>query len=264
MRDRSGASASGFSADHVDASCAATRRVLRAAARPYGPARAARPVLAAHLLRLLVGAQSLERRVANFPVPGPLGEDDFRDESRLHPMRMSTEPPGRRRFEWARDVFDPIQCPSQIERELVRESCADLSEKTRRGTVVVADEESADSEAAAFGIGESADHELLSLDALRLDPIAMASGAIRLVTSLRDDPFETRLAGVREDRVTIAVDVLRVADASLPSSKQRAQACLAILERQSFETFAVQAQQIEHEVDERRPRASPEAAFWSA
>ena len=78
-------------------------------------------------------------------------------------------------------------------------------------------------------------------------------------------PSRSGTAGLLEELAALSDDVVCVADApGLPAADQRAEARLALLERQLSKRLAVEAQQIEHEVDERVARGLPGAAFCSA
>src|SRR6185503_5105338 len=76
------------------------------------------------------------------------------------------------------------------------------------GLVVDAEQERADARARALRIGPAADHELLPLRALQLDPGRAASGHVRRVGPLADHPLETHAAGVLEQLLRARVEVL--------------------------------------------------------
>jgi hypothetical protein len=75
--------------------------------------------------------------------------------------------------------------------------------------VVYAGEKGADPDALSLWIGVAADHDLLPLDALDLEPVA-ASPAGRLAL-LRDDSLESQPAGFLEELRAAADHVIAVA-----------------------------------------------------
>ncbi len=134
----------------------------------------------------------------------------------------------------------------------MRKAGADLAGEDQALAVVVADEQRTYARARPFGIGEAADDELLSLHTLGLHPAAVTSGAVWLIAAFRNDPFEAAAARLREERVTVALDVLGKADGPrFLRANELLQPRLPLLQHQLLERLAVQAQQIEDEVDER-------------
>jgi hypothetical protein len=76
---------------------------------------------------------------------------------------------------------------------------------------VVAQQQGADVPPASLRVGPSNDHELLAIEALRLDPDAAVARSVWSVGALGDDAFETELAGLRAELRTVASNVLAVA-----------------------------------------------------
>src|SRR5262249_51675223 len=66
---------------------------------------------------------------------------------------------------------------------------------------------------------------------LHLEPIRRAAGAIDRVLALRDDAFETKLAGVGEDSRAVALDMLVEPDAGAGLGHDRCERSLADLKR---------------------------------
>src|SRR5205823_14984793 len=75
-----------------------------------------------------------------------------------------------------------------------------------------ADKERADPFARAFRVAEAADHDLMPLDALRLEPGPRAAGGVRQVAALRHDALEPESTRLGEHALAIADRVVRVAD----------------------------------------------------
>jgi hypothetical protein len=76
---------------------------------------------------------------------------------------------------------------------------------------VVTEEEGADVPPASLRVGPSNDHELLAIEALRLEPDPTVARSIGSIGELWDDAFETELAGLRPKLRTVASNVLAVA-----------------------------------------------------
>src|SRR5262249_28313312 len=142
-------------------------------------------------------------------VAGPLAEAHLRHEVRLHPVRAGG--PGRTGIEGARLLLQARQPALEIAERLVVEPGTDLAGVHEPPALVHATEKRADSDAGALRLRVAADHDLLLLEALDLEPVGAAGAAIRRVAFLRDDPFEPELAGVREEVGAVADDVIAVA-----------------------------------------------------
>jgi hypothetical protein len=84
----------------------------------------------------------------------------------------------------------------------------------------------------------------------------MSPRAIWLVAPLRHDAFKSRAAGLPEERLTVAFDVLGETDAAgAATADELLQHRLPFFERKALQVLAVQAEQIEHEVHERAAAA---------
>src|SRR3954469_4104921 len=194
--------------------------------------------------------------MTDLAVAGPLGELDFADEFRAHPVGVAAERTRRPRIEGARRLLERVEAAPQVDGGLVAKAGADLAGEHEAWAVVVADEQRADPDAAALRIGEPADDELLALRAFRLHPAAMAARLVRTIAQLRDNPFEADVARLLEERSAAALDMFGIADASgLAAADQWLPPRLARVARVRRDPLAVQSQQIEHEVHERPARS---------
>src|SRR5437667_7589812 len=111
-------------------------------------------------------------------------------------------------------MLEAFHTATQVLGDPVREARTDIDgEHQRTLRVAHADEQSADPDPRPLRIGEAADHELLSFDALDLHPAGSATGRVRQVPALRDDALEPHAAGPGEDLRAVADDVLRVPEA---------------------------------------------------
>src|SRR5689334_3688384 len=93
------------------------------------------------------------------------------------------------------------------------------------------------------------DDEAVRLCALDLDPLPEAARAIRGILVLRDDAFETMLAGGFEDIAAIAVNRLRQTDSALLILQKRLEEVAARGQFEAADIVAVEVQQVEGEHD---------------
>jgi len=103
------------------------------------------------------------------------------------------------------------------------------------------------------------DDELLAQQAFDLAPAGVARAAtVGRHALLGDDSLEAHLAGLREDPVAVADDVVDVTPCrGRLRAQRRAQPHLALVERQRGQVGPVEVKDVEHEVDELRARAAP-------
>ena len=207
-------------------------------------------LLAANFIRRLVLTKTLIGRMPDLPVVRPFRERHFSNQRGLHPVGVAAERSGRTWREWAFGLLDAFQPATQGLGGLVGEARTDLpGERQRTRGIAHADEQGADPDPRAFGIGEAADDELLSLDTLDLHPGGSATGHVRQVPAFRDDALEPHAAGPGEDLGTVADDVLGVPDPRfLLRAEQLCETSVAPLQPQAPDVFAVEVQQVEDEV----------------
>src|SRR6185436_13429543 len=107
-----------------------------------------------------VAAQALKRRVTQPAVVGPLGERDLDDELGGDPVAAGAGPRARRLGRERRGgPLETGELGGEIEEHLVRVAGADLAGVDEAIALVVADEQRAETHAAALGVGEAADDE---------------------------------------------------------------------------------------------------------
>src|SRR4051812_41027152 len=111
--------------------------------------------------------------MSDLSVAGPLGELDFGNEPRLHPVRVLPEPPARSRIERRGLRLDRLELRAQLATERVAPAaaCTDFPGEAQRVAFVVANEHRPNAGARAFWVGESADDKFLALHALDLLPV---------------------------------------------------------------------------------------------
>src|SRR5262245_2166022 len=132
--------------------------------------------------------------MANLSVGGPLRELNFADHFRFHPVRIASQASRQRRRKRARFLLDALEPGTQLERELVCESCSHLAAEHQAIAFVIPDQQCSNPRTHPLGIRETADHEFLALDAFRFHPSAMPSRAVWLVARLRDNSSQSRAA----------------------------------------------------------------------
>ena len=191
--------------------------------------------------------------MADLAVRRPFREGDLGDQLRSHPMHVAADALWWRRERWGR-LLEAFELLAELERELVREAGADLAREDQPSiAIVIADQQRANARPRSFRFGEAPNHQFLAERALRLHPVAMATRAIRLIAALRNNPFEPMAAGLTEERLAVANDVLGISNAGLdpPAAYEHLQPSLAFLERQALYAVAVEAQKVEDEVRQR-------------
>ena len=155
---------------------------------------------------VLVFAEAEEGGLAELLIGGPGGEADLGDQGGLNPDGSAFGLGGGAE-EGCRPGFERLETLAELGGELVGEAGAGASgiDKLARLFVgrclVVADQECAEAGAAGValaGEGIAADHELLLMEALALEPVGTAGGSIGAVGALRNDALGVELAGLVE------------------------------------------------------------------
>src|SRR6185369_16163683 len=126
-------------------------------------------------------------RVPQLAVHRPFDETGLYDDLGTHPVAVSRQALAFRE----RRLLDRerVETLAQVEEELRIEARADLAGEEEVGAVVVADQESAKTDARALRIGEAADDELLRGLDLHLEPVLRAPMLVRRPAALGDDAF---------------------------------------------------------------------------
>src|SRR6185369_17967091 len=156
--------------------------VARAGGHDVG--RVVRTVLASHVLRLSIRAQTDQDRMPEPAVRCPLGEPHLAHEPRLDPVVVTAL---WTRFAERRIGPDErLQLAPQLVVQRTRDAAADARDVPQRAVRVHADVQRAEM-TAALGIGVAADHELLALLALELDPVRGALADVMANGALADD-----------------------------------------------------------------------------
>src|SRR5688500_18114417 len=118
--------------------------------------------------RVLVRAQSEERRLAQLPVGGPLRVGNLRDEPRPYPARITQAGRGIERCGLGLEPHEPR---AEGPERLLRESGADLAGEAQALAVEEADEQRAEIAARPYRRRPAADHELRLMADLHLEPV---------------------------------------------------------------------------------------------
>src|SRR5436190_7635669 len=130
--------------------------------------------------------------MTEFAVRGPLDERDLDDELGTHPVGAPGQS-GAFRERRLRDL-DAIEPCAELAQEPRVESGADLAGKHDIVAGEVANQQRAETDAAALRVGEPADDQLLRRLAFHLQPVRRAAVLVRRVAALCNHPFPSLLA----------------------------------------------------------------------
>src|SRR5262249_49796378 len=137
-------------------------------------ARGCHGVLADHILRILVGSKTLERRMSKRTVVTPLRERDLAHQYRIDPVCTLRLIAARRIRKRRLVAFELPQSRVPRSEHLRVESGADLARVAKLVPLVYAEQQRAESLSRALRLRVAADHHLLPFDALDLQPLARA------------------------------------------------------------------------------------------
>ena len=213
-------------------------------------------LLAPHLGRLLVLAEALVGGRAQAAVVRPLDELDLGDELRLDPDDVALADPRHLRHlaERRRVALERLQLLQQPVDLAVVETGADVADVDELAALVGREDERAERPCAtALAARVAGDHELLAAVALDLQPLARAPAReVAGAEPLRHDPLELLLLGRGEQRVAV-VEALRELHDPVPLVEELLEPLAPLLERQVDHRLALDLEQVEHVVDDRRP-----------
>jgi hypothetical protein len=102
----------------------------------------------------------------------------------------------------------------------------------------------------SLGVSPSNDHELLAIEALRLNPDSAIARCLWSVGSLGDDAFQTQHAGVLTETRTVTRHMLVVPQPSALLLEQPLEPLLALDARQLCPALSIEKQKIEGEEHE--------------
>src|SRR5262249_22158866 len=220
-------------------------RTLRARPRSGRRIRPDRP-LAHDLARALVLADTLPGWMAQPSVGRPLRELHL--PHHLRPDRVRPPCTGWTPGEGRVCDLEPGQPLAERDRLARAEAGADLADVQELAVRVVhAEEQCADPGAPSFGIGKAADDELLLLDTLRFQPAAPAAGFVGGVAAFRHHALEGHAAGVAQESLAVACDVVAVSQRRTGAARieHRAQGALALFERSAGEIATIEVDEVE-------------------
>src|SRR5688500_5376104 len=126
--------------------------------------------------------------MAELAVNRPFDERYLDDDFRAGPVRTQArqaDRPGERR---CRDL-EGVQPGPQIQQQLRIEAGAHFPGKYQVGTLEIADEQRAETDARTLGIGETPDHEVLHGFAFHFEPVWRTAVLVGRTAALRDHPF---------------------------------------------------------------------------
>src|SRR3954452_9473321 len=201
------------------------------------------------LARRLVIAQTEETRVPQPAVAGPLGEAHLRHQLRLDPGRAAHAGDLVVAREWSRVALQLAHPLAQLAQRLAVESGAHLARVDEVAVTVVAEQQRAELLARAARRGEPADHELLPVLALELEPVARARGHVRAVRALGDQPLPALAAGLLVELDPVAVAVRGEPD-RVGEAERAAQQALAREQGQAADVTPLEPDDVEYVVED--------------
>src|SRR5581483_302107 len=213
-------------------------------------------LLAVDLLGFLVLAEALVRRCAQVPVVGPFRELDLGDELRLHPDDVRA--PDTRHLRHLRErrllALDRPEQPQEPVDLGVGEAGADVSDEPELAALVP-DREHERTEALrapALPLRVAGDQELLARARLDLQPVARAPARlVARVLLLRDHTLEPLGDDRLVERLAV-VERVRVQDRAVAPVEEVREPRAPVDERQVDERLALDLEQVEDVVDDRR------------
>ena len=174
-------------------------------------------------------------------------------------MRSARLRAGHRPTERRLAAADVGQTPWQLDQVALVEAGADLARVHQQPALVNTQQERAQADARAGRIGEAADDELLTVQALDLQPVPAAAVAVDAVGQLADHSLQALLASGAEERLAATLYVL--AEAQVRGGGRRRQQSLehafACDQRRRPQVVTIQVEQIESDVGQRRAQGGP-------
>jgi hypothetical protein len=143
--------------------------------------------------------------MAQLPLTGPFAEADLGDQLRPHPMhpRAGESPDRERRLV----LLQRGQPPPEALEQLVVETGPDLAGVDQVVALPVAEQQSAEAVPGPLRVGVAADHQLLLVGALELQPVARPPGRVGRVGPLGDHALPALAAGLPPVGLAVGVAV---------------------------------------------------------
>ena len=182
------------------------------------------------------------------PVRCPLLIADLRHQSRLHPLHTAAHQ-GRHLVERHGGPPQRVQGRQEAFGVLLVPAGAHPAGIVQPAVLSVPHHQGAQPVAATTQRRETADHHLLAGLALDLQPSGAAAGAVGLVRALGDQPLGPEPAGMLQEVMPAAREVVTVAN-ELGALQQRREPLLALDQRSLPQVDAVQEQEVERVADD--------------
>ena len=170
-------------------------QVQVAAAVLAGVALAGHGALQIDVAGRFVIAQAVEHRMADHALAGHPGKTHFGQQLRFEPVHSARLGAAGRVGQRRAGAAQWLQALVQAVQGGAAEATADLAGIAQLAGVMQAQQQGAETVAAAFRVGVAEHHELLALLALELDPVVAAALDIGAVPALADQSFEIEPAG---------------------------------------------------------------------
>ncbi len=190
------------------------------------------------------------------PVARPFGIGDFGDEARLKPYRA---PPLRSRHhdEGRGLALERLEALGEFAEIGFAESGAHFAGIVKRTVLEGAEQKRGKRAPLDRGAAIAADHEFGARPTFDLEPGLAAAGAIGRVRPFRHDAFEPQGARARQEGAPRSLHMIGIDKAWRDgfAREQLGEAGLALQERRPAPILAVELEQIEQEIADRRVRA---------
>src|SRR6266545_3807218 len=177
-----------------------------------------------------------------------LGEADLGDQLGAHPVDAAPRQPVV--LERRLGACQPVEPRPQVPQHGLAVAGADLAGVAQRTAVVVADQQRPQPHPRAGRIGPAADHELLLVDALELQPVLRAGVLVRRVGARGDQALPAPAAGVPVQRLALGVAVRQEAK-WVPVGQRVAQQRLPVAELERGGVVALEMEDVEEVVEHR-------------
>src|SRR5436305_1040214 len=223
-----------------------------------------RLLLPNHFARIFVLTQSQKYRLAQLSITRPLGKLDLANKLRVYP---AVSPHFARR-----DSLHPFavlfrgQISKRTSASFIRthlfvqsaeqfgiETGADLAGKKQSPLIVITNQQRAEMLARACRRSVATDDEFLLVHAFQFDPNpATAAGFVNGIALLTDETFQTAPLNFRQQRFCFSPERSREANDVARRRDQPRQQFFPQSKRQTYQTAAIQLQEIEYVKCERR------------
>src|SRR5215510_6723273 len=166
----------------------------------------------------LVRSETLKAGLSQNSLLCPFCKPHFRHQIWLHPVHAADFRPRRRVGKGRARAFTVSQCAVQLPQRSFRKSCPHFPRVPKPVPLIVADKECSKTTARTGWLGESSDHEFLTLLTFDFEPTAAPSGPIGQIRPLGDQTLEPVSTSFLKRRTALTFDVIAVTKQTIPMS----------------------------------------------